>query len=61
VETYLREGTVIPEVALVGEAVADETKLALLDILPDRVQDIIFGDLQHAPAMLASRCGVIDG
>jgi len=30
---YLREGTVVPEIPLVGETVADESKLALLDIL----------------------------
>jgi hypothetical protein len=35
--SYLREGTVVPEVALVREAVADETELALLDILLDGV------------------------
>lgn len=29
----LRKGTIIPEVTLMGEAVAHETKLALLDIL----------------------------
>jgi hypothetical protein len=29
----LRESTVVPEIALVGEAVADESKLALLGIL----------------------------
>lgn len=32
-KSYLREGTVVPEITLVWEAVADETKLALLDIL----------------------------
>lgn len=32
-QSYLREGTVVPEITLVWEAVADETKLALLDIL----------------------------
>jgi len=31
--TYLGESTVVPKVTFVGEAVADETKLALLDIL----------------------------
>jgi hypothetical protein len=36
---YLREGTVVPEVAFVWEAVADESKLALLDILLDGVQE----------------------
>ena len=34
-KSYLREGTVVPEVTLVGETVADESKLALLDILLD--------------------------
>ena len=43
--TYAGEGTVVPEVALVGEAVADETELALLDVLLDGVQEVIFGDL----------------
>lgn len=33
--TYLGESTIVPEIALVGEAVADETELALLDILLD--------------------------
>jgi hypothetical protein len=41
----LRQGTVVPDIALVGEAVADETKLALLDVLLDRVQSIFLGDL----------------
>jgi hypothetical protein len=39
VRSYLREGTVVPEITLVREAVADETKLALLDILLDGVQE----------------------
>ena len=43
--TYAREGTVVPEVALVGEAVADETELALLDVLLDRVEELLLGDL----------------
>ena len=37
--SYLREGTIVPEITLVREAVADETKLALLDILLDGVQE----------------------
>jgi hypothetical protein len=32
----------------VGEAVADETKLALLDVLLDRVQKLLLGDLHLA-------------
>ena len=42
----LREGAVIPEVALVGEAVSNESKLALLGVLFDRVKLLVFGDLK---------------
>jgi hypothetical protein len=41
----LGEGTVVPEVALVGEAVADEAQLALLGVLLDGVEGLILGDL----------------
>lgn len=41
----LGEGTVVPEVALVGEAVADEAELALLGVLLDGVQELLLGDL----------------
>ena len=37
----LREGAVVPEVAFVGEAVADEAELALLGILLDWVENLI--------------------
>ena len=33
IRTYLGEGTIVPEIALVGEAVAHKPKLALLDVL----------------------------
>ena len=39
------EGSVVPEVALVGKAVAHESKLALLDVLLDRVEKFLFRDL----------------
>jgi hypothetical protein len=39
--SYLREGTVVPQVTLVGEAVADESKLALLDVLLNRVEELL--------------------
>ena len=42
---YLGEGTVVPQVALVGEAVADITELALLDVLLDGVEQLVFGYL----------------
>lgn len=41
----LREGAVVPEVALVGEAVPHETELAFLDVLLDGVEGLLFGDL----------------
>lgn len=45
--TYLREGTVVPQVTLVGEAVTDVTKLALLDVLLDGVEEFLLGDLEY--------------
>ena len=42
---YLGEGTVVPEVTLVGEAVADEPELALLGVLLDGVEELLLGDL----------------
>jgi hypothetical protein len=42
---YLGEGTVVPDVTLVGEAVADKSKLSLLDVLLDRVEELVLGDL----------------
>jgi len=41
----LGKSTIVPDVTLVGEAVANITKLALLDILLNRVQSIFLGDL----------------
>ena len=38
---YLREGTIVPEVAFVREAVADESELALLDVLLDGVEGLL--------------------
>lgn len=43
---YLRESAIVPKIALVGEAVADIAKLALLDVLFDGVQELILGDLE---------------
>lgn len=43
--SYLGEGTVVPQVTLVGEAVADISKLALLDVLLDGVEEFLLGDL----------------
>ena len=44
--SYLRECPVVPEVAFVREAIADIAKLALLDILLDRVEGLFFGNLK---------------
>ena len=43
--THLGECAVVPQVALVGEAVAHISELALLDILLDGVEELILGDL----------------
>lgn len=43
--TYLGEGTIVPQVTLVGKAVANVSKLALLDVLLDRVEELLLGDL----------------
>jgi hypothetical protein len=55
--SYLRECTIVPEVPLVREAVADETELALLDILLDGVEEFLLGDLD-ADAVLAVVVGI---
>lgn len=44
--THAGEGTVVPEVALVGETVTDEAQLALLDVLLDGVEELLLGDLE---------------
>lgn len=41
----LGEGTVVPQVTLVGEAVADVSKLTLLGVLLDGVEEFLLGDL----------------
>lgn len=43
---YLGKSTIVPDVALVGEAVADKAQLALLDVLLDGVEDLVLGDLE---------------
>ena len=43
--THLGEGAVVPDVAVVGEAVADVAEAALLDVLLDGVERLLLGDL----------------
>lgn len=43
--SYSRKSTIIPEVTLVWEAVANEAEFAFLDVLFDRVEKFFFGDL----------------
>lgn len=61
--SYLGEGAVVPEVALVGEAVADEAELALLDILLDGVEELLLGDLERCVSTVLNAkvvwCGVV--
>lgn len=45
VSAYLREGTVVPKVALVREAVPHISELALLDVLLDRVESFLLANL----------------
>ena len=42
---HFREGTVVPQVAFVGEAVANKSKLALFDVLLNWVEEFFFRDL----------------
>lgn len=56
-KTYLGEATVVPEVALVGEAVADEANLALLDVLLDRVEELLLADLGFGQNKLHNPAG----
>jgi len=41
----LREGAVVPDVSVVGEAVSDETELSLLGVLEDGVQGLALANL----------------
>jgi hypothetical protein len=50
----LGESAVVPEVALVWEAVADEAELALLGVLLDWVKDLVLGDLPDSFVSTAS-------
>ena len=49
----LGEGAVVPKVAFVREAVADEAEFAFLRVLLDGVQRLVFGDLDD---MHVSQC-----
>ena len=52
--SHLREGTVVPEIALVGEAVPHVAQLALLDVLLDGVERLLLGDLRASS--VGSQC-----
>jgi hypothetical protein len=45
VYTHLGECTVVPDVAVVREAIADETQATFLDVLFDRVEGFFLGKL----------------
>lgn len=42
---YSWKGAIVPDIALVWEAVSNKSELALLDILLDRVEELFFRDL----------------
>jgi len=44
--TNLRECTVVPDVAVMGEAVANETQTTLLDVLLDWIEWLLLADLE---------------
>jgi hypothetical protein len=46
-KTHLGESTIVPQIALVGEAVPNKSQLALLDVLLDGVEEFVFGDLGY--------------
>jgi len=46
--TYLWKGAVVPEITMMGEAVAHEAKLALFDVLLDGVKRFFFRDLSSS-------------
>jgi hypothetical protein len=47
-QRHLGEASVVPQVTLVGETVADEAELAFLDILLDGVEKLLLGDLSNS-------------
>jgi hypothetical protein len=49
----LRESTIVPQVALVREAVANKSELALLDVLLDGVEELLLGDLDGGQLMIS--------
>jgi hypothetical protein len=55
--TNLREGTIVPQVTLVGEAIANKSKLAFFDVLLDWVENLFLGDL-ITKAITVSKVGL---
>jgi hypothetical protein len=53
VVTYSGEGTVVPKVTFVGEAVSNEAKLAFLDVLLNGVQELVLGDLIESQYLIS--------
>jgi len=58
---YLREGTIVPEIPLVWEAVANKAQFALLDILFDWIQGLVLGDLYHNVQLIVGSISWITG
>lgn len=52
--TYLGEGTIIPQISLVGEAVANISQLSLLDVLLDGVEELLLADLMAKKTLVNS-------
>lgn len=43
--THLRESAIVPDVTMMGEAVANEAQLALFDVLLDGIEGLLLADL----------------
>lgn len=44
----MREGAIVPDVSMMGKAVADVAQTTLLNILFDGVESLLFGDLHFS-------------
>lgn len=56
--THLRKSTIVPDITLVREAVANEAGFALFDVLLDGVEGFFLGDLEFEIVCLVSACPI---
>jgi hypothetical protein len=51
--THLRECSVVPKIAVMGEAVSDVAELSLLDVLLDWVHQLFLRDLESEEILVS--------